>query len=49
MLKLNLIGKGSIEEGMRKKFKKTAELTEKTENGQPENTINDDFSDKTLH
>lgn len=23
MLKLNLIGKGSIEEGMRKKFKKT--------------------------
>lgn len=49
MLKLNLIGKGSIEEGMRKKFKKTIELTEKTENGQPENTANDDFSDKTLH
>jgi hypothetical protein len=30
MLKLNLIGKSSIEEGMRKKFKKTGELTEKT-------------------
>jgi len=27
MLKLNLIGNGSIEENMRKKFKKTAELT----------------------
>jgi hypothetical protein len=29
MLKLNLIGNGSIEENMRKKFKKTAELTDK--------------------
>ena len=29
MLKLNLIGNGSIEENMRKKFKKTAELAEK--------------------
>jgi hypothetical protein len=36
MLKLNLIGKGSIEEGMRKKFKKTGELTEKTENSTSE-------------
>jgi hypothetical protein len=27
MLKLNLIGNGSVEENMRKKFKKTAELT----------------------
>ena len=30
MLKLNLIGKGSVEEGMRKRFKKVGELTEKT-------------------
>jgi hypothetical protein len=30
MLKLNLIGKGSIEENMRKKFKKSGELTEKS-------------------
>lgn len=29
MLKLNLIGNGSVEENFRKKFKKTAELTEK--------------------
>jgi hypothetical protein len=27
MLKLNLIGNGSVEENIRKRFKKTAELT----------------------
>ncbi len=30
MLKLNLIGTGSIEQNMRKKFKKANELTEKS-------------------
>jgi hypothetical protein len=32
MLKLNLIGSGSVEESYRKRFKKTAELTEKNAN-----------------
>ena len=57
MLKLNLIGKGSVEEGMRKKFKKVGELTEKTENStkpegeKPEEVVSEplqDFSNKTL-
>lgn len=41
MLKLNLIGNGSIEENFRKKFKKTAELTEKNENENPNKEINE--------
>jgi hypothetical protein len=53
MLKLNLIGKSSIEESMRKKFKKAGELTEKSENniaGNENNGTSDsDFNDKSLH
>lgn len=41
MLKLNLIGNGSVEENFRKKFKKTGELTEKTVNENQEDLEED--------